>query len=209
MVPREVVMGLDALERRISFIAAGITAIIAAYFLPHLLKNTTVTDTANKAKSKPYCSKPYHLVGNACKHLQLTHPSFWWPEFLLIIVLGSALLIFALRRKRVGVVVAGLMSWLALTSSTIPAAGLPFLFVAGWLLVRAFRLQKWGNASFSGSNQAAREQAKAKRAGREASPRVTKSARRSKPAPEPAVARSSAPPAPSKRYTPKQKPRKR
>ncbi len=208
MVPREVVMGLDKLERRISLIAAGIAGALAAYLIPHLLKNSTVTDTANKAKSKPYCTKPFHLVGNACKHLQLTHPSFWWPQFLLIVALGAAIFIFTQIGRRVGVVVACLMAWLALSASAVSAAGLPFLFVGGWLMVRAFRLQKWGDATFSGSNRSAREQAKAKRASREVAPRTRKAAKGSKAA-EPTVARSAAPPAPSKRYTPKQKPRKR
>jgi hypothetical protein len=204
MVPREVIMGLDKTERGVSFVAAGIAIVLAAIEVPHLLKNTYVKDTLSKAKSKPYCTKPYHLVGNMCQHLRLTHPSAWWPQFLEIIIFSAALVIFALIRKRVGVVVASLILWLALS-----ATGLPFLFVAGWLMVRAFRLQKWGDPTFSGSNRAAREQAKARKEGREVAPRAARAARGTKASTEPVVARAATPPAPSKRYTPKQKPRKR
>ena len=204
MVPREVIMGLDKVERGVSLVAGGIAIILAAIEIPHLLKNTYVTDTANKLKTKPYCTKPYHLVVSTCQHLRLTHPSAWWPQFLEIIIFGAAIIIFALLRKRVGVVVAGLILWLALS-----AAGLPFLFVVGWLMVRAFRLQKWGDPTFSGSNRAAREQAKARKEGRDVTPRAPRPARGSKVSTEPVAARPVAPPAPSKRYTPKQKPRKR
>ena len=207
--PREVIMGLDQTERTISLVAAGVAFILAAFLIPHLIKNTYVTETASKAKTKPYCTTPFHLAGSLCKHLELVHPSYWLPQFLEIIVFGAAILAFALVRRRVGVVVAGLMSWLALSASAFSAVGLPFLFVAGWLMVRAFRLQKWGDPTFSGSNRTAREQAKTKRADRGVTPRASKAPRGSKATPEPVVARSAAPPAPSKRYTPKQKPRKR
>jgi hypothetical protein len=204
MVPREVIMGLDKIERGVSFVAAAIALLLAAIEVPHLLKNTYVKDTLNKAKSKPYCTKPYHLVANMCQHMRLTHPSAWWPQFLEIIIFAGAIIIFALIHKRVGVVVASLILWLALS-----ATGLPFLFVAGWLMVRAFRLQKWGDPTFSGSNRAAREQAKARKEGREVTPRAPRRAKGSKASTEPVVTRPAAPPAPSKRYTPKQKPRKR
>jgi hypothetical protein len=204
MVPREVIMGLDNTERGVSLFAGGIATILAAILIPHLLKNTTVTDTAKKALKKPFCTAPYHLVASQCQHLRLTHPSAWWPQFIEIVVFGGAIILFALIRRRVGVVVAGLVLWLALS-----AAGLPFLFVAGWLMVRAFRLQKWGDPTFSGSNREAREQAKARKEGRTVTPRAPRAARGSKAEREPAGPRAIAPPAPSKRYTPKQKPRKR
>jgi hypothetical protein len=204
MVPREVIMGMDNIERGVSFFAAAIALILAAVLVPHLLKNTFVKDTAKKALKKPYCTKPYHLVVSTCQHLRLTHPSAWWPQFIEIMVFAAAIIIFALIRKRVGVVVAGLILWLALS-----AAGLPFLFVSGWLMVRAFRLQKWGDPTFSGSNREAREQAKARKEGREVTPRAPRATRGSKASADVSTPRAIAPPAPSKRYTPKQKPRKR
>jgi hypothetical protein len=191
-------MGLDSVERGVSLFAGAIAMILAAVLVPHLLKNTWVTDTAKKAAKAPYCKAPYKLVAALCEHHRLTHPSAWWPQFLEIMIFGVAIIVFALVRKRAGVVVAGLILWLALST-----AGLPFLFVGGWLIVRAFRLQKWGDASFSGSNREAREQAKAKKEGRAPRTRAVKGSA------APAVPGPMAPPVQSKRYTPKQKPRKR
>jgi hypothetical protein len=80
-------------------------------------------------------------------------------------------------------------------------AGVVFVFMGAWLIVRAFRLQRYGEASWSGSNRAAKELAQARREGREQTPKST-----STPANSPGP---TAPPSASKRYTPKQKPRKR
>lgn len=194
-------MGLDNVERGVSLFAGGIAMILAAVLVPHLLKNTWVTDTAKKLAAKPYCVKPYRLVASLCEHHHLSHPSAWWPQFLEIVIFGLAIIIFALVRKRAGVVCAGLILWLALST-----VGLPFLFVGGWLLVRAFRLQKWGDATFSGSNREARERSKANREGRV---RPSRGSKASKASAVPVTPGPVAPPAPSKRYTPKQKPRKR
>ncbi len=204
MVPREVIMGLDKNERALSFVGAAIALVLAAFLIPHLLKDTSVTDKVKKAATKPYCTKPYHLVANACEHIRLTHPSAWWPQFIELIVFGAAILIFALIHKRVGVVVVSRMSWLALS-----VTGLPFLFLGAGVMNRAFRLQKWGDPTFSGSNRVAREQAKAKREGREVAPRASRATRGSNASTQVVSPRATAPPAASKRYTPKQKPRKR
>jgi hypothetical protein len=83
--------------------------------------------------------------------------------------------------------------------------GIVFLFLGVWLIVRAFRLQRYGEASWSGSNKAAREMAQAKKEGRAPKPNArSKSTVEPPPPPGPV-----APPSASKRYTPKQKPRKR
>lgn len=197
-------MRIDKVERGVSLFAGGIAVILALILIPHLLKNTTVTDTAKKALKKPFCTKPYHLVVSQCQHVRLTHPSAWWPQFIEIVVFGAAIILFALIHRRVGVIVAGLVLGLALGT-----AGLPFLFLGGWLMVRAFRLQKWGDATFTGSNRAAREINKARREGRDVTPRAQRSARGTQANADGATPRAIAPPAPSKRYTPKQKPRKR
>ncbi|OYV65691.1 MAG: hypothetical protein B7X07_02190 [Actinobacteria bacterium 21-64-8] len=65
--------------------------------------------------------------------------------------------------------------------------------------MRAFRLQKYGDASFKGANRAAREQAAERRASRQGGGRVKSRSRDSD-----ALSSSRAPaPSPSKRYTPK------
>ncbi len=42
MAPREVVMGLDKLERGVSFGAAGVALLFAALYFPRVLAKTTI-----------------------------------------------------------------------------------------------------------------------------------------------------------------------
>jgi len=190
-------MGINKLERGISFFGGAVALISAALFIPHLLKNTTITDTTKHVKGKA-CPAGYHLAASLCEKSQLTHPTYWLPQFLMILVLGLAIILFAFLRRRVGVIVAALL--LGLASGT---AGLMFLFLGGWLGIRAFRLQKYGDATFTGSSRRAREMGKERREGRSTAPRKTRSAKGTV-----ATAKGSAP-APSKRYTPKKTARRR
>ena len=196
MVPRQVVLGIDKIERSISFIAGAIALVLALVISPHLFKNTWVTDTLKPGKLNA-CVNGYHFVKSSalCSRTRLTHPSDWVPQFLEILLVGIAIVAFAWWRKRAGVAVSALFLGLALGT-----VGLPFLFLGGWLIIRALRLQKYGDASFRGSSAQAREMAKTKRSNRKTSPRGKAPA---------SGTQSATPPSPSKRYTPKQAPRKR
>jgi hypothetical protein len=201
MVPRSVVMGLDKTERVVSLVAGAIAIILAGIISPHLLRDTWVTDTA-KPNGAGACAAPFHLVNKVCEHRFLTHPSYWLPQFLMILIIALLIIAFAQMRKRVGVAFSALLLGLA-----IGATGAPFLLLGGWLVIRALRLQKYGDATFSGSSRLARERAKAKREGRDAAPATaSKSARGSKAQSAP---RTASAPVASKRYTPKNRPRKR
>lgn len=190
-------VGIDATERKISFIAGGLAIVLAALFLPHLLRNSTVTDTLKPKHNQ--CLVGYHLVKGACSRTHVAHPSAYFLQFGLILAFGIAMVVFAQRSRRSGVAMSALFLGLALGT-----VGLPFLFLGGWLIIRALRLQKYGDASFAGSNRRAREKAQAKRAGRStASSTGRTSSRGSKTGLKPSG------PAQNKRYTPKQKPRKR
>ena len=189
-------MGLDRIEWGISVFASAIALLSTLFFIPRLLKNSTITVTAKPSATKT-CATGYHLVASLCEKSTLVHPSYWWPQFLEILIVGVGLLVFTLWRKRAGVIVTSLL--LGLASGT---AGLLFLALGGWLSLRAFRLQRYGDATFAGSNRMAREQAKARNAERKAAPR----SRGRKAEPSSAGPKT---PAPSKRYTPKQQRRTR
>lgn len=190
--PREAILGLDKLERNLSYFGAVIAVISSLLFIPHLLKNTWITDTAKPSKSKT-CATGYKLVASLCEKHVLTHPSYWWPQFGALLVIGLFIALFAWRNKRTGVIVASIL--LGLASGV---AGILFLALGAWLLIRAFRLQRYGDATFRGSNDVARARGRASREKRPArGERGARTAASSEGAPKP--------PAPSKRYTPKKR----
>jgi hypothetical protein len=193
-------MGLDNFERTVGLIAGGLALVLASLYIHRLVGNTNLIVTSTLTKSK-HCSKAalglgYKMVNKLCEETVLTHPSHWWPQFILIFVVGLAIIGFSLWRKRVGVAVCGFLLGLALG-----IAGLIYLFLGGWLVIRAFRLQKYGDASFAGSGRAAREinqeKRAAKREGREPRTRSKKNDDVVIAAPKPVE---------SKRYTPKKPP---
>ncbi len=196
-MPREVVMSIDSLERGIGFVAGALAMVLALIISPRLFKNTTITTTSSLLKNKT-CAATYHLVSGHCEKALVTHWSYWLPQFLEIVILGLAVIYFTWRRKRAGVAVSTLLIGLAFGT-----VGLPFLLVGGWLIVRAFRLQKYGDATFSGSSRIARETAKAKKEGRSPAAAKARSNSSSKGAAAPSL------PTPSKRYTPKKQQRRR
>src|SRR5665213_1464639 len=155
MVPREVVFGMDSIERKVSLYAAGVAMLVALINVMFWVKNTPWTTTQKLTKGNT-CPTLYHLVKGQCENVLKNAQSHWATQFVFIFVIALIILFFALRRKR-----------------------------------------------------AAREIGQAKREGRAP---VTKSA--VTPASGSASASASppgpvAPPSASKRYTPKQKPRKR
>ncbi|MGH9021239.1 MAG: hypothetical protein ACRDV0_09525 [Acidimicrobiales bacterium] len=212
MVSREVVMGLDKIERRVSFFASFVAFSMAGLFVPRLLKNTWITETVKAVKAHT-CVAPFKWSKSAaaCVHLKLTHPSYWFPQFGLLILVAVTILISAYWKKRVGVAFTGFLVGLALGT-----VGLPFLLLGGWLLIRALRLQRYGDATFFGSSRKARERATERNNERRAArgeapvkvrePARTRTRTRDK---APAVAAAKAPPTTSKRYTPKKPARKR
>jgi hypothetical protein len=192
-------MGLDNFERGVGLFAGVIALILSALYINRLRHNTNLIVTSPLTKSK-HCTKAaldqgYTMVHLFCEKTVLTHPSHWWPQFLLIFIVGLAIIGFSLWRKRVGVAVCGFLLGLALG-----VAGIVFLFLGGWLVVRAFRLQKYGDATFAGSGRAAREinqeKRAAKREGREPRTRSKKND----------VVITPPKPVESKRYTPKKPP---
>jgi hypothetical protein len=188
-------MGLDKIEYGISLVGGAIAMFLALYLSPRLFKNTRITSTAKPLKDKA-CAAGYHLVNNSslCEKYITTHPSYWLPQFLEILVLALGIILFAWRRKRVGVTVCSLLIGLALGT-----LALPYLILGAWLIIRAFRLQRYGDATFAGSSKRARELGKAKREGRATAA----------PDKKPVASLPPLPPAESKRYTPKKPPRRK
>ena len=194
---RQAVMGLDNLERKFSFAGAGVALLFVLFYIPErLLKNTSIAVTAKKLASGK-CPAGYAFVKSVCSKTNIYHPSYWILSFCFIVVMGLAVAAFAYFRKRAGVIVASFMMGLA--SGIVGSTGVVFLALGAWLSVRAFRLNKYGDATFRGSNIKARERAQERRANRGTKTRNPKT-KGAKAASSGSVTRT---PAPSKRYTPK------
>ena len=193
MAPREVVMGLDKLERGVSFGAAGVAFVFAAFFLIRLLgKATLLPEAVKPLKKAPFCLPPFVKHDSLCIHEVLTPASHWTLPFIAITIIAVFILFSAFIKRRSGVIVSCLLLGLYIGALS---NGLLFVFVGGWLIIRAQRLSKYGDASFSGSSRKAKEISKARKEGRSA---PTANAPTLKPTPEA-----------SKRYTPKQRKRRR
>jgi hypothetical protein len=196
MVSREVVFGMDDVERKVSLFGVGIAMVVSVIYAIAWIKKSPVITKQTYVKGKSCPSAFSKHVGAYCEHILRQTNSFWATHFLLVFIVGLIILFFTLRRKR-----AGVACFACFLGVGLQLIGIVFLFLGVWLIVRAFRLQRYGEASWSGSNKAARELAQAKKDGRE--PKGKAAAAPALP-PGPIAA-----PAASKRYTPKQKPRKR
>ena len=208
MAPREVVLGMDDIERKVSLFGVAIAVIVSLIPAYEWINKASLTSTQKAVKGKA-CPSTFHLKGQLCEHVLKNAQSHWAIQFLFAFVIAIIILFFALRRKR-----AGVACFACFLGIGLGVSGVVFVFLGGWLIVRAFRLQRYGDPTWSGSNKIAREMAKARREGRDPTPTPkassSKSSSKSSSASAPATTpRTATPPAPSKRYTPKQKPRKR
>ena len=182
-------MGLDDTERRVSFIGSGAALLLAVVYLTQLGKSTKKSVTVKPIKGN-VCPSGFHLITKMCHGVQVSQSSAVVLAVIVALVMGGALAYFTLRRNRPGAIVAALL--LGFLTGT---GGILFMFLGGWLAIRAFRLQKYGDPTFSGSNIKARERAQERRRNR--------GVRTKSPTTGSASGTARATPAPSKRYTPK------
>ena len=191
---REVIFGIDALERRWSFGIGGIGLMLTTIFLFVQQYGYTRTDP-----KKGICPPGFDLVKKVCEHKYPLVFQDYMGQFFMVMAGALIIIFFAWRKKRVGIIVAAFMMGLALSN-----VGLPFLFLGGWLGIRAFRLQKYGDPTFVGSNQQSRLRAQERAANR----RNGVSTSRSKKGDDSPLTSRPKPEA-NKRYTPKQTGRRR
>lgn len=200
MVPREVIFGIDQTERRLSFALAGLGGLLAIALFSFTLFGHEYTTKTAKQKAGGGCLTGYHLPAHEilCTKSVLANLDGLSIEVAFIAFFVAALGFFAWRRQRVGVIFTSLFLGVALLSEYV---GLLFLFLGGWVALRAWRLHKYGEASMAGVAGVAKERAVARREGR--APK--------EPAPPPKPKEPAGPRAPakaSKRYTPKKPKRK-
>jgi multidrug transporter EmrE-like cation transporter len=200
LAPREVVLGLDPLERRVSLIGAIFAFAISAVPGLDWLRNVKTLSKLTPSKTNT-CTAGFHLVGSFCEKVTATRSS-WAIQFFFVFVVALCLLYFALKRTRAGVACFAIFLGLGHVSDV----GVLFFALGAWLILRAYRLQKYGDPTFAGSNRIAKEMSQAKREGRAPKLDVAKTTTDTV---IKNVAKPPTPPPASKRYTPKKPPRRR
>ena len=172
---------LDATETKWSKAGLAIAAFIGAIIVVYLAADHPTKKVTEKVHGVTHT----HLVPLSGTYLLVG-----------AIVVGFALLGFeGIRRKRRTLVVFALfIDGFAFTLVFAPL-GLALIFLGGWLMLRAYRIQKFGTAN-------------AKLAAREAAARPPRRERKQA-AREPVKPTGHKPPTANKRYTPKAPPRKK
>jgi hypothetical protein len=183
---------LDPTERKWGWIAPVVLLAVAGAYIPRLSHNTS--SLSKKSPVKGVCPHNYNLVGKLCEQTTIYHPSQYVPEFILVIV-ASLVLFFAIwRSMRVLTIVVSFLG--ALIAGSL---ALLVLFAYGaWLMLRSWRLSRYGATDAATVKKVATERAVARREAKTSAKSETDSAT---PAPRKVD--------PSKRYTPKAKSRRR
>lgn len=206
---------VDQLERRVGYLGAvlGIGIGLAA-FLPFIV-NPKKKFTSTITRSGKHCLAPFHAIAhNQCSGLITASRSHWVTELAIVVVFAAFLVVATRYGRRSLVAFALLFMGLALLDTSIIA--LLYVGAGGWLLVRAYRVQKYGTTNAKEVAAIAAKQREERKAGRAPSEKSSarsstgsaksgKNSKGKKATPPDTKPRPEA----NKRYTPKTPPRKR
>jgi hypothetical protein len=194
---RERMRTLDTTERKWGFGASGFVLVLSLLLVPSLLHNTKVA--ASGKPTRAGCADigdVWSVAKKTCYHVY--HPSDFVLEFILLVVIGAVLLFAVWKSMRALTIFTSLFIGLAAIFVGVVIVGFVALAYGGWLLTRSWRLQRFGAKDSKTVRKVASERAeerKEARAEAKASPAGA------------GAAKSSV--TPSKRYTPKSKPRRK
>jgi hypothetical protein len=195
-------MGIDDTERRVGWIAVGIEFLWGVYWFVELVRYHFSPGKVYASATNGLCPSGYTFHAHAAVKTHqcsaIWDPSYGWIETGIAIALVIALAYFVWRRKRAGIIVASFLGALSASGSILFIA---FLGYGGWILYRAFLLQRYGDPSFMGSRRIKAVQAQERRQNRaSASPRRSIPEKKSR---DSVPDDTRAAPEASKRYTPK------
>jgi len=201
---------VDARERKMGYLGSALAAILALLaFAPYVSDpSKPISQTVSRiGKSCPahfrYVASSHTCVGN------VVYPRGHWVLELIIVLFFAVALAFATRiGRRSAVAFAALFAGLAIEATTGSIIGILFVFGGGWLLMRAWRVQRYGSPDARAARAAAAERSGsrgARDAPGDASPRRGLFGRRSTHQEAATAARK--PPAANKRYTPRAQPK--
>ncbi|HLN16673.1 MAG TPA: hypothetical protein VK277_07990 [Acidimicrobiales bacterium] len=217
---------LDPTERKIGYWGAGLAAFLAIVFTyPYIANPKKGISITAPLSHNHTCPKGYEkkvVSGSVQCVSELFHSRPYWVFNLIVLLLFAGALLLTTRiNRRAALGFATLMTGLAFETLLAQFGGygllgLPYLFLGGWLIVRAWRAQRYGTTNAKEAAQAAAEQRAEKKAARQggSTTSATRSAKTTKStakgSTKGSTTGSSRPtPVASKRYTPKSPPKKK
>jgi hypothetical protein len=196
---------IDDTERKIGYFgAAGVAVLALAYFIPHLEHpGRPIIETV--ARTGKTCAAHYKAItvsgAHDCEHFTYYSRGEWISLMALLLAFAIGVAVATRIGRRSAVAFALLLTGFAVEFTSGSILGILFVGAGGWLIIRAWRVQRYGDPKgpARGAGPAAKSPAPKPRGDKPVSKRS-----RAK-APEPAVKA----PTPNKRYTPKAPPRKK
>jgi len=193
MEKRRAILSLDPLERKIGLLGAALAALLAMITtLPYVANPKTKVTVAAKGR---VCPVDFHYQSAAKNCLGAYARSHWVFEFGVLILFAAALFVTVRIGRRGAAGFTALMAGLAFETE-VGILGLPFIAAGGWLLIRAWRVQRYGSPTATKANPSGERRAPPPRAERPTREKRTKTTQKRGPVP-------------SKRYTPKSSKRRR
>jgi hypothetical protein len=196
---RRAILNLDTLERKVGLIGSALAALIAlATQLPYVLKPSTPVSQSLAATKAHTCTNKafiYDKATNKCNGKVVYSLEHWLVALILLLVFALAMYVTVRIGRRGPVGFTALMAGFAFETE-VGILGLPFIAAGGWLLIRAWRVQKYGSPTATKVNPTGEKRAPPPRAQRAPRSKKSKGPQRTGPAP-------------NKRYTPKSPSRKK
>ncbi len=211
---------VDPTERKVGYIAAGLMALAGLVALVPHIEHPKQPVVSTAAKSGNKCPSGYELVHKVCTSYTYHSKSDWIIFLVVIMVLALCMALATKIGRRSMVAFSLLIGGLAVSSLTGGFIGLAFLFAGGWLLLRSYRMQKYGTTSAKEVAELNARRRAERRSGSSTASKTSgtttagkapaKSTRSSKGSKGAATNGTERPkPQASKRYTPKSAPKKR
>ncbi|HUZ09773.1 MAG TPA: hypothetical protein VMU76_06350 [Acidimicrobiales bacterium] len=206
---------IDDTERKLGYAASILAAVIALITFVPFINNPALTIQKTTAPLKGHTCPTHYEYAKVSGHFtcvaNVTHPrSYWLTELAILLIFAVAVFITTRIRRRAALAFATLMTGLAMLSVVQSVLAFPFIFLGGWLLIRAWRVQRYGSPTAKGPTRTKDDGGTGGARGTGTKPAAARgngrSGRGRRGAKKPAGPTR---PAPSKRYTPKAPPRRR
>lgn len=203
---------IDSTERKVGLAAAVLATLFAlVYSVPYMVSKIVVATTVKPVHKTCATHLTYTVnAGKAATCNGVLSPSHYTFQLVIWLVFAAAILVTVRIRRRSPLAFAMVLTGLAFGTLILI---LPFLVGGGWLLLRAWRTQKYGSPTattpvegYVRPNPGASRRAGGTTAGSGTVRNSTRRQRRGQPE-EPEAVRL--PPSQSKRYTPKAPPKKK